>query len=258
MKVLLLGSNGFIGKALGLKLESIHTLVRVNRKTDLESFFKSDQTYDFIINCASSSPNADSDQSHESNFLYPKQFFVNVPTRNWVQIESYFQIQIPLGRVDPYSIDKQRFSDFLEVETAYQNSPQIYHLYLPHIFGEEDRPERLISAAVSSFRSGEDFQTSAGSQFLPLLHVLDAVDGITRFIEKPAKSAACLPFWYGSVRELLELISAQFQGVHVLYGRKPDPVDADFPRVEFPQSVEGWQPKMQLVDFLEWVKVRHG
>ena len=258
MKVLLLGSSGFIGKALGLKLERIHELVKVDRKTDLETLFKSGQTFDFIINCASSNPNADVQQSHENNFLYPKQFFANVPTRNWVQLESYFQIQIPLGRVDSYPIEKQRFSEFLEVEVAAQNSPQIHHLYMPHIFGEGDRPERLISAAVSSFRCGEDFQTSTGSQLLPLLHISDAVDGITRFMENPTKSASCSPFWYGSVRELLELISAQFPGVHVLYGRKPDPVDADFPRVEFPQSVEGWQPKMHLNEFLEWVKVRHG
>jgi nucleoside-diphosphate-sugar epimerase len=258
MKVLLLGSSGFMGKALGLKLESNHELVKVDRKTDLETLFKSDQTYDFIINCASSSPYADLHQSRESNFLYPKHFFANVPTRNWVQVESYFQIQIPLGRVDPYSIEKQRFSEFLDIEAGNQNSPQIHHLYMPHIFGEGDRPERLISAAVSSFRSGEDFQTSTGSQFLPLLHISDAVDGIIRFMKKPTKSASCSPFWYGSVKDLLELISTQFLGVRALYGRKPDPVDADFPRVEFPQSVEGWQPKMQLSEFLEWVKVRHG
>ena len=258
MTVLLLGSSGFIGKALGVKLERTYELVKVDRKTDLETLFKSDQVYDFIINCASSNPNADSNQSHESNFLYPMQFFANVPTKNWIQVESYFQIQIPLGRVDPYTIEKQRFSEFLGIEASTQNSPQIHHLYLPHIFGEGDRPERLISAATSSFRNGEDFQTSTGSQFLPLLHLSDAVEGIARFIDNPTKSASCSPFWYGSVKELLDLISAQFSGVRVLYGRKPDPVDVDFPRVEFPQSVEGWQPKMQLNEFLEWVRVRHG
>jgi nucleoside-diphosphate-sugar epimerase len=258
MKVLLLGSNGFIGNALGLKFENIYDLVKVNRETDLEDLIKSEQNYDFIINCASSSPIADSNQSHESNFLFPKQVFSKISTKNWVQIESYFQIQIPFGRVDHYSIEKQRFSEFLDVEAATQNLPQIHHLYMPHIFGEGDRPERLISAAVASFRSGEDFQTSYGSQFLPLLHISDAVDGIARFIENPTKSASCSPFWYGSVRDLLELIAAQFTGVRVLYGLKPDPEDADFPRVEFPQSVEGWQPKMQLNEFLKWVRVRHG
>jgi nucleoside-diphosphate-sugar epimerase len=258
MKVLLLGSNGFIGKALGLKLERKHELVKVDRKTDLVSFFKSEETYDFTINCSSSSPNADPFQSHESNFLYPREFFANVKSRNWIQIESYFQIQIALGRADSYSIEKQRFSAFLDEEAATRGSPQIHHLYMPHVFGEGDRPERLISAAISSFRSGEDFQTSTGSQFLPLLHVSDAVDGITRFMQNPTKSASCTPFWYGSVKELLDLISAQFPGVRILYGRNTDPADADFPRVEFPPSVEGWQPKMQLNDFLRWVKVQHG
>lgn len=258
MKVLLLGSRGFLGKALGQNLENIYELVRVDRKTELDSLFKSNQTYDFIINCASSRPDADLQHSYENNFLYPKRFLANVPTKNWIQIESYYQIQIPFGRVDPYSIEKQRFSEFLDLEAEAQNSPQIHHLYMPHIFGEGDRPERLISSAIASFRSGEDFQTSNGSQFLPLLYLSDAVEGIARFMTNPTKSASCSPFWYGSVRELLELVCAQFHEVHVQFGRKPDPIDVDFPRVVFPQSVEGWQPKMQLNEFLEWVKVRHG
>ncbi len=258
MRIVLLGSNGFIGKYLGASLKNDHVVLEVTRKTDLSKLFESKFSYDYVINCASSKPSADANTSAESNFQYPMQFVRNLKVKNWIQINSYYQLQIPMGRRDSYTIEKQRFSDFLDANLGTQISPSIHHLFLPHVFGDGDRPERLISAAVSSFRSGEDFQTSTGSQFLPLLHISDAVEGITRFIENPTKNASCSPFWYGSVKELLELISAQFLGVRVLYGRKPDPIDADFPRVEFPQSVEGWQPKMQLSEFSEWVKVRHG
>jgi hypothetical protein len=43
MKLLLLGSNDFVGKVLGVKLENIHELVRVNRETNLVNLLESDQ-----------------------------------------------------------------------------------------------------------------------------------------------------------------------------------------------------------------------
>jgi nucleoside-diphosphate-sugar epimerase len=258
MKILLLGSDGFVGKALGAKLESNHELVKVNRKIDLGDLFKSEQFFDFVINCASSSAKAESGEAHGSNYLYPGHFFKNIQTGHWLQLESYFQLQIPFGRNDPYTIEKEKFSRFLDTEVGFRNTPTVFHLYLPHIFGEGDRPERLISSVISSFKNGRDFHTSSGTQFLPLLHILDAIEGIIRFIENPTSRAACIPFWYGSVRELLDLISSQFSEPRVLYGLKADPLDANFPKVEFPQCVEGWQPKMQLNDFLEWVRMRHG
>jgi nucleoside-diphosphate-sugar epimerase len=258
MKILLLGSNGFIGKALGAKLEIQHDLVKVNRETDLESLFKTNQIFDFIINCASSSSNADSEESHASNFLYPMKFFYNSCARHWVQIESYYQLQITWGRNDSYTIEKEKFSKYLDAEIRTRPSPLIHHLYLPHIFGEGDRPERLISSVISSFKSGRDFLTSSGTQFLPLLHISDAVTGIIRFIESPTSRAACIPFWYGSVRELIDLISSQFSDPRVQYGLRPDPLDSSFPRVQFPKCVNGWKPKMQLNEFLEWVGVQHG
>jgi nucleoside-diphosphate-sugar epimerase len=258
MKILLLGPNGFVGKALGAKLEVIHELVSVYRETNLVDFFESEQIFDFVINCASSHPMADSRDSNESNFLYPKRFFNNLSFAHWIQIESYFQLQIPFGRIDPYSIEKEKFSRFLDENSHYPESPLVSHLYLPHIFGEGDRPERLISSAIANFNSGHDFHTSSGTQFLPLLYISDAVEGIVRFIERPTEQAACVPFWYGSVRDLLDLMASQFSQSRVIYGSNPDPVDACFPRVEFPQCVDGWKPKMQLAEFLEWVRVRNG
>jgi hypothetical protein len=37
----------------------------------------------------------------------------------------------------------------------------------------------------------------------------------------------------------------------------PETIDAHFSRVQFPQKVHEWQPKMQLPEFLEWVKEQH-
>jgi len=256
MKILLLGSGGFIGEHLGKHLSSVHQVMRVTRSTDIEELFRSDQSYDFVINCVSSKPSSDSQISNESNFEYPFRMLRAIKSEHWIQIESYFQLQIPLGRRDPYTLDKQRFSEFLDSNQKLQLQPLIHHLYMPHVFGEGDRTGRLISSAKSSFIRHEPFETSNGSQFLPLLHVSDAVLGISQFIEHPAKIAACTPFWYGRQKELLDLMALQFHDSQVHYGLLPDPVDASFSRVEFPESVEGWQPKMKIDEFLDWIKVQ--
>jgi nucleoside-diphosphate-sugar epimerase len=252
MKILLIGSTGFIGKALGLYLENHHEVLKVSRSSDLTNIFGSKVNYDFVINCASSRLTADSFESYESNFNYPLKFLTEINAEHWIQIESYSQLQIPMGRQDPYVIDKQRFSDYLNLKTF--KNPKAYHLYLPHVFGEGDRTERLISSAIFSIVNGTAFETSSGSQFLPLLYISDAVSGIAKFIENPTQEASCLPFWYGSVKDLLDLLSTRFDGFRPIFGFKSDPIDASFPRVQFPQCVAGWQPKMQTGEFLEWVK----
>jgi nucleoside-diphosphate-sugar epimerase len=256
MKILLLGSNGFIGKHLGAHLEGSNQVTKVNRTTDLEELFNSGESFDFVINCVSSKPNSDSIESNSSNFEYPSQFLRGIKSKHWIQIESYFQLQISMGRQDFYTLDKQRFSELLDANTKNQLAPVIHHLYLPHVFGEGDRAGRLISSAKSSFIRREIFETSNGLQFLPLLHISDAVLGIGQFIENPTGEAACTPFWYGRQKDLLDLMASQFDDTRVLYGYRPDPIDASFPRVEFPKSIDGWQPKMKIDGFLDWVKVQ--
>jgi hypothetical protein len=160
MKILLLGSDGFIGEPLGTHLAAIHEVKRVNRSTDLEKLFKSGESFDFVINCVSSKPSSDSLQSSESNFEYPYRILKGVKSEHWVQLESYFQLQISMGRRDPYTLDKQRFSEFLDSDTRQHFEPFIHHLYLPHVFGNGDRAGRLISSAKSSFIRHEAFKTS--------------------------------------------------------------------------------------------------
>jgi nucleoside-diphosphate-sugar epimerase len=256
MKILLLGSSGFIGKHLGAHLESNHQVTKVNRSTNLEELFKSAESFDFVINCVSSKPSSDSIESHASNFDYPFQFIRAIKSKHWLQLESYFQLQISMGRRDPYTLDKQKFSEFLDANTKTQFEPFIHHLYMPHIFGEGDRAGRLISSAKSSFIRHEPFETSNGFQFIPLLHISDAVSGISQFIENPRGKAACAPFWYGRQKDLLDLMAMQFRNTRVLYGLRSDPIDTCFPRVEFPISVDGWRPKMNMDEFLDWIKVQ--
>lgn len=256
MRILLLGSEGFIAKHLISRLVSFHEIEMVSRNTDLRKLLESESIYDFVVNCASSKPTSDSVESRENNFKFPQVIFNSVVSAHWIQIESYFQLQIPMGRRDSYSIEKQRFSEYLDAQSARTRKPEIHHLFMPHVFGTADRDTRLISACISAIKNSKILETSSGSQFLPLLHVSDAVEGIAKFIENPSATASCQPFWYGKVKALLEILISEFQEFTILYGNQSEPVDASFPPVEFPESVRGWKPNMQLNEFLDWVKVQ--
>jgi nucleoside-diphosphate-sugar epimerase len=254
MRILLLGSSGFIGKALGHYLDQIYQVTKINRKSDLLRIFDANSTFDYVINCASSRVNSNSEESFESNFKYPERILRTTDSKHWIQIESYSQLQIGMGRQDSYVLDKQRFSEYLDAYSKSSQETAVHHLYLPHVFGQGDRRERLISSAIYAIKNRKIFETSLGTQFLPLLHITDAVSGIAKYIENPNQKAACTPFWYGKVKELLEMLSTHFESFKPVYGSRPDPVDANFPRVQFPKRVQDWKPEMQIEEFIVWIK----
>ena len=94
MKVLVLGSNGFIGQSLSNILENKFTVTNVSRGTRLDGLLGSNEIFDFIINCVSSKPEANLLDSKMSNFDYPKKILTGTKFRHWIQLESYFQLQI--------------------------------------------------------------------------------------------------------------------------------------------------------------------
>jgi nucleoside-diphosphate-sugar epimerase len=254
MNTLILGSNGFIGKKLCNELSKNHKVTEVNRNTDLGELASKNIYFDCIINCASSKPTANISESQSSNYDFPIRILKNFEFGNWIQLESYFQLQIPMGRSDAYTLDKNLFSAYLDAHCTYLNTLKVSHLYLPHVFGDGDRPGRLINSAISAIVSNLEFDTSCGNQYLPILHVDDAISGILHLIEYPQSVSSCTPFWYGQVKDLLNLLTVALKFGQINYCRLPDPIDANFPKVEFPPSLSSWNPKMQIVEFLNWIE----
>ncbi len=254
MNTLILGSNGFIGKKLCKELSKDHKVTEVNRNTDLGELASMNTFFDYIINCAASKPTANSFESHSSNHDFPMRILNNFDFDNWIQLESYFQLQIPMGRNDAYTLEKNLFSEYLDAHFNSLNTSKLSHLYMPHVFGEGDRPGRLITSAITSIVSNVEYDTSCGEQYLPILHVDDAISGILQLIEYPQSVSSCTPFWYGQVKDLLNLITVALKFGRINYCRLPDPIDASFPKVEFPSSLPSWTPKMQIFEFLDWIE----
>lgn len=253
MKILILGSSGFIGKRLCNRLQKGNEVIRVDRTTNLNEIIEYHYEFDFIINCISSLPDATKSDSYTSNYTVPKSVMAKIQHKTWIQIDSYFQLQIPYGRRDFYTLDKQKFCDFLNQEAFEKTDVKIKHLTLPHIFGEEDRPSRLITSVIKKLGENSSFYASHGCQYLPILYVEDALDGVIRFMQSEQTYASCPPFLNIQVYKLLEEIRSVIGRGNVVHDADQRSVDDDFPLIRFEEGVTNWTPKMKKEEFLIWV-----
>lgn len=253
MRILILGSGGFIGRELSKELKtSDHEITEVSRSTISKEFHTHPTRIDTIINCASSLPNATPVQAHDSNFNYPKQYLEHTNFNTWLQIDSYYQKQIPFGRQDSYTIEKEAFSSLLRSRINTHREHQYKFLTLPHIFGEGDRKDRLINSAIATFSKGGTFNVVNSQEYLPLLHVEDAVTGIVNMINSEQDVAECEPFWNDKIIDLLRLIQNVISRGNIHVSEKMG--TKVFPRLDFINSVNNFHPKMGTVEFRKWIK----
>lgn len=247
MEIWVLGAGGFIGKSL-IAVESKTLNFMPLSKTN--TVFEKIKSPDFIINLAASALDASKEQSFEANIGYPSRI-LNVALEKmerpfkWIQIGSYFEMQVQMGRKDFYSIDKLKFREQITSRSKTEGF-ELTSLILPHIFGPGAKAERLIPSAIRSFKSGETFYASSGSQFLPILHVQDAANSILAAVKSIQNLCSATPIWYGSVSELLEIIMKQLnQGKYVIDAMIQS-TDSAYPRVIFPETVLNWKPEHDL------------
>jgi len=242
MTVWILGANGFIGKHLIEVLSGERTVHKVSHANDS---WKQLPIPEVVINLAASEPNATERDSRSANIDFPtsviNHLYQNDHRFKWVQIASYFEYQCGMGRKDHYSLHKLEFRTWLTSKCQEYNI-ELTSLVLPHVFGAGEKPNRLIPSAIYSFQNGIVFKTSAGEQFLPILNVYDACRAISSTLNSSQEICSAFPFWYGRVKELLQIIQA-----HVGRGQfQIDPdwksIDHTFPRILFPEPVINWQP----------------
>ena len=253
MKILILGASGFIGTRLSNRLQKNNQVTRLDRTTTLNEIKNYNNKFDYTINCISSSLGAPKSISCTSNYDVPRLVRTTVQSEIWLQIDSYLQLQIPFGRRDPYTLDKQNFCNFLDNASPEQSKVAVKHLTLPHIFGEGDRRGRLISSAIKELAMNNNFYASLGSQYLPILHIEDALDGIIKFMDSEQASASCPPFWNGQVYKLLAMIQSAIGKGHVIHDKEVKSIDSDFPKISFDKGLSDWVPQMQLDEFLIWI-----
>lgn len=253
-KVLVLGGNGFIGKHLISTLSATYEVIEFNRQVDSIEDVLSKKFPDFVINCSASQANANAIESFDANIDFQMNCVKLLLKKNdkpfkWIQVASYFELQIPMGRNDNYSLDKQICRSILH-RLEEDGFIKLTTIYLPHIFGEGENTNRIIPFIIKNLRDGQIAEISQGDQYLPILGVEDCCSAIVAAIHTDQLICSATPIWYGRVRSLATIMkNAIAKGLlEIDFNNKS--VDNALPKVEFPSEVTNWKAKMSFDDFV--------
>lgn len=253
-KVLVLGGNGFIGNHLISTLPEIYEVIPFDRQAHSLEETISNSFPDFVINCSASKANAKSMESFEANIEFQMKCikllrkYSESPIK-WVQAASYFELQIPFGRKDNYSLDKQICRVLLH-RLEQEGFIKLTTIFLPHVFGEGENKNRIIPSITKGLQNGQIVEISRGEQFLPILDVEDCCSAIAASILTDQLICSAAPMWYDRVTLLAaKMENAISKGVIRVNPEKMS-IDNSFPKVEFPPIVKNWLPKMTINDFI--------
>jgi nucleoside-diphosphate-sugar epimerase len=260
-RILILGGNGFIGKHLRFLLEAENEIHVFNRI--MESPAESLRVFrpTIIINCAASASKTIFHDSLEANVLF-QAHFLNELSRGdnseirWVQISSYFELQIPYGRTDNYSMHKALCSQLLR--SAEQDGIlSLVNVFLPHIVGPGETPDRLFPSLLREVGSGRNLSLSSGSQFLPILAIWDCCKVIELAITCAHGTYSATPVWYGRLTELVEEFLPLIGNGTVEFRENIKSVDSDFPKVNFSDCMPTWSAQFDMVQLLNRLGLTH-
>jgi nucleoside-diphosphate-sugar epimerase len=240
-KITILGSNGYIGTNLINKLHDKAELQLVSRNNSEKMTF-SDKDLNVIINLCSSKINDDPAISYESNFNFQRNILIDNEKKHflWIQIASYYELQIAHGRSDSYSTHKTEFRKFLgEWEDEHENFTHKC-LFLPHVFGRNESEGRLISS-LKQLNLGKKTVFGSKDHYIPLLYVDDAIAAILLAINARQKISMATPIWYGKLNELVRA-AVKNESVYELLVFNENKQEYSAVKISFPEPLVGFNP----------------
>ena len=197
---LVLGAKGFIGSHLVDRFANLdfpvylynrwdRTVVEylTNKKESLEQFIENKESIE-VVNClAAWGAQLESKLIKEAKYELPISIFKLIANhknvRLWVQLSSYYYFYYLNTGIDKneYSFWKRQMSNDLKIFSSQiikSNNLKILDVYIPHIYGERAKRERLVGLMLKYANSNTVLKLTSGKQILPLLHIEDCVSGI--------------------------------------------------------------------------------
>jgi nucleoside-diphosphate-sugar epimerase len=257
-RVLVLGASGFIGQELIRNQLNSYNVFKLDRSSQTFDLQLSQLKPDIVINCSSSKPNASFLESLSANFLFQMKCLnvissAKISKFKWVQIGSYFELQIAQGRNDFYSIHKELCRRLLS-EAASEGIIDLTTIFLPHIFGKGENPNRITPYLKNQFQSGEIAFMTSGQQYLPMLPIEDAVEAVEAAISSIQTVCSASPIWHGKVIDLANLIHSQIGNGSINSEQTRKSTDEKFSPTTFPPKVNGWNARFEFEEYLRMYK----
>jgi nucleoside-diphosphate-sugar epimerase len=261
LKVLVLGSSGFIGSHLISRLSQMYEIIEFEREKHVLEETISDKLPDIVINCSASKVDATWTESFEANIEFQLKCLKILlkycgNSFKWIQVGSYFEMQIPLGRVDNYSLDKQICRSILN-RLQVDGHFKLTTIFLPHIFGKGEDINRIIPSLIENLQKGQIAEISRGEQFLPILGIEDCCSAIAASILTDQLICSASPIWYDKVKVLASIMEKEISKGTVRVNTERISIDNSFPKIKFPSRVKNWMPQMTFDDFIAQLSVHN-
>jgi len=255
-QILLLGRNGFIGKHLYNLLNNDYEVIEItDKKTNSKIVGMSP---DYVINLCASLPNANFTESLNANVLYPlnvlEKLLINrKKTLKWIQIGSYFELQIEFGRNDCYTLHKKAFRNLINELEISNKLLSVHSIILPHVTGNGEPGGRLfpIMKKFNQEKISAKLFTN-GSQFLPILEVSDACTAILQALVSNQKISSAHPVLHLKVKDIV--YKCVINASESIFNENLSSPDSNYPMVKFPENVSNFKPSHGGDELIEIVR----
>ena len=160
----------------------------------------------------------------------------------WVQIDSYFYFFHLKNKSDKdeYSYWKRLFNLYINRISKANSFIDIIEIYLPHLYGENEKSKRLIRTLTEFKESDQPIELSSGRQFIPLLEVGDCANAICGILSGNNLTSMSNQIYIKeteqlTIKELVSIIQ-NHQPLEVIFGKKLERKNEFYSKIESPFS----------------------
>jgi len=187
-KILVTGSNGFIGKNLILKLKGIEdiSIVHFNSSQDYTFLANKIKEVDFIVHLAGKNRSKLEDDFNQNNFELTKficDLLVKEFKENKKRIGFLFSSSTKAFVDTPYGKSKAKTEEYIIKQKELYNLP-FYIIRLPNVFGKFCKPNynSVIATFCHNIINDIPIKIDQADPLLNLIHIDDVVKIIINFV----------------------------------------------------------------------------
>lgn len=185
MKILITGSNGFIGKNLSVYLKELSHEVLTFKRDDSDLFEKINQS-EFIFHLAGVNRPKDDKDFYNINVGLTEELIEGVKkTKRNIPILFASSTQVLLD--NPYGVSKKQAEDKL-LAFHEQSQNHVYILRLPGVFGKWSKPyyNTVVATFIHQMINGESLTVTDPEKILDLVYVEDLMQQFISIFEIPS------------------------------------------------------------------------